>query len=549
MAMEIRKEEYKMRQAIDYPGLVKSIPGWTDMNVRDYFEKKVDAFGEQTFLIFKDQEISFKETDKIVNRLANGLKSLGLKRGDVVGIYLGTCLEWVFSFLAILKIGSVVLPINIDLKKTELTGILRHSEMRAVITDPKLHKGVFEINDKLENLQQIICVGEPRPDGSVSFEGLIQKNSEELNEVEIGVDDPASIIYTFASGKVLRGVVSSHRYKTRYGALTNYSFRLTPRDRIMVVVPLFHGVGLWHGLMGAIDLGIPCILIERFSASDFWNQARKYNATVVYAVGIILGMLYNQPEKPEDPNHPIRMIWAFMMPPEIHLAFEKRFKCMVLEGLGQTETGRICLSYPPIRKIGAVGVAFDEFTDVTIRDEANNEVPLGKIGEICVRSPVLMSCLWKDPEETDKAFLGGWYHTHDLGRMDEDRFLYFEGRKIDSIRRRGKMILCSDVEEAIKSHPGIQEAMVGPVQSDLAEEEILAIMVARDAKNPADPVDVARLCKERLTYYKVPRYYMYCDKLPKDRFLMMEIIKDLDPKKCVEIPVTKEGEEVRLKEK
>jgi crotonobetaine/carnitine-CoA ligase len=537
-----------MKQAIDYPGLVTPIPGWVDMNVRDYFEKKVDEFGEQTFLIFKDQEVSFKEADKIVNRLANGLRGLGLEKGDVIGIYLGSCLEYTFGFLAICKIGCVLLPINTDLKERELTGILKHAEVRTIITNRELVKNVFEIRDELKDLEQIICVGDPKPSGTVAYEELIEKNIEELAPAEIGTDDPASIIYTFASGNVLRGVVSSHRYTTRYGALTNYSFRLTPRDRIMVVVPLFHGVGLWHGILGAIDLGIPLIVIERFSATEFWEQARKYNATMVYAVGAILGMLYNQPEKPDDQDHPVRMIWGFMMPADIHLAFEKRFRCMVLEGLGQTETGRICLSYPPIRKIGAVGVPFDEFTDVTIRDEFNNEVPEREIGEICVRSPVLMSCLHKDPEETDKAFLDGWYHTHDLGYKDQDGFVYFKGRKITSIRRRGKMILCSDVEEAIKAHPDIQEAMVGAVQSDLAEEEILAILVAREIQNPPDPVDVARLCKERLSYYKVPRYYLYRDTLPKDRSSMMEIIKELDLKDCVEIPVTKDGEEVRRKE-
>ncbi|TAK29619.1 MAG: ATP-dependent acyl-CoA ligase [Chloroflexota bacterium] len=539
-----------MKTSLAYPGLVKVVPGFNYITVPELLRQKATECGDMPYILFEDDSWTFRQVFESANRIANGLISLGVKKGDRVAVILPNCPEHVFAFFGVVTSGAVELPVNIDFRGKELAYVLEHAETNVIITKTDLLPHILEVW-KLGPGRSIVCIGGSDVQGVISYDDFVEKSSLRYPNVALDVDDPAGLIYTSGSTGFPKGALISHRYKVVFGAITDWSYRLSPRDRIMLITPLFHGVALWHGIMGALYMGLPCAVISRFSATNFWEQARRYQATIVYAVGAIPAMLFNQPPDPRDRDHSVRMIWAFMTPGRILEAFEKRFNTTIYDGLGQTECGRVYINYPPIRKPGSLGLPY-EFSDTKIVDDDDNEVPLGEVGEICVRAPSIMLGYFKNPEATEQALKGGWLHTGDNGRMDEDGFVWFTDRKKDVIRRRGKVISSFEVQDIIGAHPKVLEAACIAVPSDLAEEEILAAVVLRPGVIPPEPEELVAWCKERLAYYKVPRYWIYRDRLPKtpslriQKFILRQEIKVDD---AVEIPVTKEGEEIRRRVK
>lgn len=534
------------KRSIEYDGLVKMVPGFNCVTVPELLVKTAKECDNQPFIIYEDQEYTFNQIFELSNRFANLLISLGINKNDKVGIMLPNCPEHVIAFFGVEAAGAVELAINIDFRGDELAYILHHAEARVIITNNELlpHiQAVWQNNSK----HAIISIDENKDQDIVDFWETIKLHSTQMPNIHIENDDPAQLIYTSGSTGFPKGALESHRYLTTYGAITDWSYRLTKRDKIMLITPLFHGVALWHGIMGALYMGLPCAIIRRFSVSKFFEDVKKYRSTIVYAIGAIPAMLYNQPPSDQDKDHDIRVMWAFMTPRHIFEDFEKRFNITIYDGLGQTEAGRILINYPPIRKPGSLGLPY-ELSDVKIVDEDDNEVAPGEVGEICVRAPLIMLEYYKNPEATDAAFKGGWHHTGDNGRIDEDGFVWFADRKKDIIRRRGKVISSFEVQNAINNHSKVLESACIAVPSDLAEEEILAAIVLKDAADPPEPEELAEWVKGQVAYYKVPRYWVYVDSLPKTPSLRIQKFKlkqTVSIDEAIEIPVTKPGEPIK----
>lgn len=533
--------------SLDHPGLVKFVPGFNYVTIPELLQAKAREIPGREFIIHEDDVYTFSQTNDMANRIANGLIEIGIKPGETVAVYLPNCAEHAFAFFGILAAGAVELPINIDFRGPELSYVLEHGEAKVIITNPNLLPQILEVW-KTDQEKRIICVDGAEIDGVIDFAGFISSHPPRTPEVNIDIDSPACLIYTSGSTGFPKGAIITHRYKVVYGALTDWSYRLTQRDRIMLITPLFHGVALWHGIMGALYMGLPCAIIERFSVSSFLDQARKYRATIVYAVGAIPAMLYNQPSSEDDRNHDVRVMWAFMTPGHILEKFEERFGITIYDGLGQTECGRVLINYPPVRKPGSLGLPY-EFSDVKIVDENDKEAPRGEVGEICVRAPSIMLGYFKNPEATKEAFKNGWLHTGDNGRMDEDGFVWFVDRKKDVIRRRGKLISSFEVQNVINTHPCVLESACIAVPSDLAEEEILAVVVPRPGHEMPSFSEIAAWCRSGMAYYKVPRYWVLRDDLPKtptlriQKHILRQQVKVAD---AFEVPVMKEPKEVLL---
>lgn len=534
--------------SLDYPGLVKTIPGLQYMTVPELLEKAAKDFNQDEFILTDENQYSFKEIYDLSNKVANWLISMGIKKGDKVGIMLPTCSEHVITFFGILTAGAVELPINIDFRGEELSYILAHGEVKVVFTNIDLLNHVLE-SWGIDNAQNCVSLEDNGNKKVHNFYYILNNYSTERPKIDINIDDPAGLVYTSGSTGFPKGALISHRYKFVFGAITDWSYRLTKRDRIMLVTPLFHGVALWHGIMGALYMGLACGLVKKFSVTNFFQQARKYRATIVYAVGAIPAMLYAQPESDGDRDHDIRMIWAFMCPRHLLEDFEKRFNMVVYDGLGQTECGRVLVNYPPIRKAGSLGLPY-EFSDVKIVDEDDQEVQPEEVGEICVRAPSIMLGYFKNEEATLEAFKNGWLHTGDNGRMDEDGIVWFVDRKKDIIRRRGKVISSFEVQSTINTHEKVLESACIAVPSNLAEEEILAVVVLKEVDDPPQPEELAEWVKNRLAYYKVPLYWIYVDELPKTPSLRIQKFKlkqEINLDKAIELPVSKVGEPIRRK--
>jgi len=531
---------------MDYPGLVKIVPGFDYVTIPQLLKQRAEEIPDSEFIIFEDEPHTFSQVYQRANQLANGLLSLDVKKGEFVAIILPNSADHVTAYLGIVCSGAVELPINNAFRGKELKYILDHSETRTVITDAEHLPHVLDVWELKEG-RTILCMGKSNVEGTIDYHEFVEKQPTTSPDVQMTVDDPASMMYTSGSTAFPKGALISHRYKVCYGALSNWSYRLGKKDRIMLITPIFHAVALFHGIMGSLHGGIPCAIIPRFSATAFWQDARRYKATFVFAIGAIPAMLMNQPEAPDDADNPVRVIWAFMTPKRVMEPFEKRFNVTIYDGLGQTECGRILVNYPPLRKPGALGLPY-EMSDIKIVDEDDNTLPQGEIGEICVRAPSIMLGYYKNPEATDQAFKNGWLHTGDNGYMDDDGIYWFTDRKKDTIRRRGKVISSFEVQDAISSHPKVEETACIAVESDLAEEEILAAIILKEGEAPPEFEELAEWCKERVSYYKVPRYWVYRKDFPKTptfRIQKFLLRKEINMKEVIEIPVTKPGQEIK----
>jgi crotonobetaine/carnitine-CoA ligase len=539
-----------MKTSMDYPGLVPTVPGFDYVTIPALLKQRAEEHPDQDYIIFEGKNNTISDIYKKANRLANGLIDLGVKKGEIVMIMLPNTDEHVAAFFGIVSSGAIELPVNNAFRDKELKYIIEHSEATTVITDPDHLPHILDVWE-LTGGRKILCMGKTDVEGVIDYDEFVGKYPETQPEVEMDIDDPATMIYTSGSTAFPKGVLISHRYKVLYGALSNWSYRLGKKDRIMLITPIFHGVALWHGIMGCLHGCIPCTVIRYFSATKFWDMARECKATFVFAIGAIPAMLMNHPEQPNDKDHDVRVIWAFMTPKRIMEPFEERFNTTIYDGLGQTENGRLLVNYPPLRKPGALGLPY-EFTEIKIVDDEDNTLSQGEIGEICARAPTMLLGYYKNPEATADTLKGGWLHTGDNGYMDEDGIYWFTDRKKDIIRRRGKVISSFEVQDAITLHEAIAEVACVAVESDLAEEEILACIILKEGAKAPEFEELAKLCKDNISYYKVPRYWVYVDSFPKTpTFRIQKFIlrKSINMDEVIEIPVTKPDQEIKRVEK
>lgn len=491
------------------------------MNIREHIVTSVNRNPEKIYLYFEDQEISYREFNNNINRVANGLLRLRIRKGDRVAIMLQNCPEFFYSWLGLNKIGGVMVPINTAFKGEETKYILNHSEARIIIIANSLLDVLEGIKKDCGYLEKVICIGEGIIPDAISFSELIEGASAELPPLELGDEDLASIIYTSGTTGKPKGVMHTQRAYILVGQ--GFTLRVGARseDRFFTPLPLFHANAQFYSTMGSLAAGASLILVERFSATKFWDQIRHFHATEFNFIGGMIRMLYNQPESPKDVDNPIRVAYGAPVPKDIFEAFEKRFGLTLVEGYGLTEcpgASQNPLQVP--RKIGSIGLPATHpdpslrFMEMKIFDENDEELPPGNIGEIALKSPALMKGYFKDPEKTAEAIRKGWFHTGDYGFMDEDGYFYFVDRKKDIIRRRGENISSKEVEDVLNMHPKVLESAVIPVPSELGEDDVKACVILKPGEElPAE--ELISWCKERLAYFKVPRFIEYRQSLPK----------------------------------
>jgi crotonobetaine/carnitine-CoA ligase len=338
----------------------------------------------------------------------------------------------------------------------------------------------------------------------------------------VSADTFAVVIYTSGTTGRPKGVLHSHRNYVLSAEAFVERMHLQPTDRLLSVFPFFHANALFYSLGGAIAAGAEMITTARFSASKFWHVAAECGATqfnILAALGTILG---NRPRSEFNPQHTIRKIYGGPISAATVQVFQQEFNVPILiEGYGMSEIPAAS-SNPFLgpHKIGIIGKPCVHprfkgrpFTELRIEDEEGVVLPPGRVGEITVRTPVMFKGYLNDPDQSAAALRNGWLLTGDLGCMDEDGYTYFVARKKDIIRRRGENISGAELDRVLSSHPAIEEAATIGVPSELGEEEILALLVAKNDGRPSE-LEIANWCRTRLAAMKVPRYVLYVSELP-----------------------------------
>jgi carnitine-CoA ligase len=258
------------------------------------------------------------------------------------------------------------------------------------------------------------------------------------------------------------------------------------------------------------------VLSDKFSASRFWDDIRKYKATQFNYLGAVIPILNKQAEKPDDHDNPVRIAFGAGCPQNVMDQFEKRFGVTCMEGFGMSEIGLAIHVTVGDRRPGSCGKVLDIY-EIKLVDDFDNEVPIGEPGEILFRPKepfTMMLGYYNMPEKTLESYQNLWFHTGDLAKKDADGYYYFVDRKKDSLRRRGENISSFEVERAINTHPKVLESAAVAVSSELAEDEVKICVVLK----PGETLTHEELIKhaaDRMPYFAVPRYVEFLESLPK----------------------------------
>ena len=491
------------------------------MKIRKLIEKRAETVGEKPFLYFRDQIIDFTTLNRNVNKAANVLTELGVKKGDHVCLFLPNCLEFIYLWFGLAKIGGVMVPLNIHLRGDGLKYIINHCDAKWIILNEGLYDVYAFVEKDLPNIEQRIWHGEHMrvPDNFVALEALMEAVGEEAPRSETVKDsDPLGIIYTSGTTGPPKGAMISHFNYINTGQVwAEDIIEYRENDIFFTTLPLFHANAQMFTTMGSLCSGCPFVLRERFSASRFFDEIRQYGATIFNYIGGMLTILMKQPEREDDPDNPARATFGGAAPREIWRDIEKRFNITIIEGYGLTESGGVCLCNPPDNiKVGSIGKP-TRFVDVKVWDDNNREIPIGQFGEIMVKEKIPNSMFlgyYKQPDKTVEAWDGGWFHTGDRGYQDENGYFYFVDRIKDCIRRHGENISSFQIEKIVNSHPKVLESAAVAVPAELGEDDVKIYVVLRPDEE-LDPIDLIEFCEERMAYFMVPRYVEFLKEFPK----------------------------------
>jgi len=294
---------------------------------------------------------------------------------------------------------------------------------------------------------------------------------------------------------------------------------LQPDDRVMIVLPLFHINALFYSVAGTLAAGASMVIVPRFSASTFWQTALDTGATEINIIEAIGTILANRPRSEFRPEHKIRRVYGVRQ--AVAGTFRNEFGIPYLVGgYGMTEIpGVTCNPFEGPMKPGSMGPVGRHpdpqrpWAQCRVVNDELQDMPDGEVGELLVKTPIVMQGYFRDPKQTEDAFSDGWFRTGDLVRRDGDGFFYFVARKKDIIRRRGENISGAELDRVIAEHPAVHEAAAIPVPAELGEDDILVAVVIRPGYD-VTAVEIATWCRERLAPMKVPRYVLFVDELP-----------------------------------
>lgn len=463
-------------------------------------------------------ERTYSELELLSNRFARGLTKLGIKKGDHVALLSLNCIEQLIAFFGILKLGGVVVPINVRLAEPEMEWILDHADATALIYSKDFETRVVELRPELERIEHYLLIGEDPQEDTLCFEDVLELGDDQEPPTEVMGDDIAFLLYTAGTTGRPKGVLLSHN-----GFIWNcvnwvHHGVYREDDLSLQVFPLYH-VGAIGSVLAHLYVGGTIYLKKTFDPRDCMETIERARINRWAAAPTVFSMLLQLPEIEKYDTGSITLIGsgAAIMPTETQRRLNQLFpNAQIFDTYGMTEaSGGIATLRPQdfLRKRACVG---EELIGLEMRvvDEKDADVPAGAVGEVVFRGNNLLKGYYKDPEATKNALRGGWFHTGDLGRLDDERFLYIVDRKKDMIITGGENVYPREVEEALYAHPKIAEAAVIGVP-DVKWGEAIKAVIALKAGESATEDEIIGFCREHIAGFKCPKSVDFMEALPK----------------------------------
>ena len=501
-----------------------------------YFDRTVETYRDREALVVKHQNVrwSWGELGRRVDDLAAGLLSLGLERGDRVGIWSPNTSEWTLAQFATAKAGLVLVNVNPAYRRSELDYALNKVECKALILAPALKTSNYlEIVEdlvkagKLPHLRHIVRLGKDKTPGMLNFDDVATAggNAERVKLAELGpklqFDDAINIQFTSGTTGHPKGATLSHHNILNNGYFVGEGLKLTPADRLCIPVPLYHCFGMVMGNLGCLTHGSTMVYpSEAFDPLATLQAVAEERCTALYGVPT---MFIAQLDHPQFESFDLKSLRTGIMagspcPIEVMKRVQSRMNMHeVTIAYGMTETSPVstqCATDDPVeRRVSTVGQVLPHI-EIKIVDPDGKVVPRGETGEFCTRGYSVMKGYWNDAEKTAEAVdAAGWMRTGDLATMDEQGYVNIVGRLKDMVIRGGENVYPREIEEFLYSHPKVQDVQVIGVPDPRYGEEVCAWIKLRDGQT-ATAEEIREFCKGQIAHYKIPRYVEFVDAFP-----------------------------------
>jgi len=512
----------------------------------DLIDRAVQGYPKREAVVFKDRRIRYEELGKQVDALAGGLMRIGVKKGDKVAVWLSNSPEWIVSEFAIIKAGAVIVPLSSRLKGYDLSYILKQSDSTTlIIMDHFLKNSYIDIltellpdfpnskpgflnNQSFPLLKNIICTSEKKYSGLYSLKEIMEKVSEvplakELKErsTSLNPDDVVNLPYTSGTTGFPKGVLTTHRQYIGEISVFKERFALQDGDRFLAPAPFFANFGNYFGVLIPILVGGCTVPLEAFDPEQCLRLIEQERCTHISGTPTMYQDILGHARFSEYDVSSLRTGMTGAAPASVQMIQDVRSKMgiqIICNGYGMTEnsgaTTMTCASDALQVLANTTGKPFPDVQIRIIDTKTNEPLPSGSIGELCVKGWIVMKGYYKMPEETQKCFDSeGWFHTGDLGYLDEGGNFCITGRHKDMFISGGQNVYPTEIENFLYSFPKIKLVAVVDVSDDRLGEVGFAFVVLKEGEVSSEE-EIKNYCREQIANYKVPKYVKFIHDIP-----------------------------------
>ena len=496
---------------------------WADIIYRNAL-----LYPENEAFVYGEERITFAQFNARVNKLIHALHSVGVKRGDGIGILSWNCLEYAEVFGAAMKGGFIISPFSPRLQANDLEYLINYSGISALFVGREFSEMVSPLRPRLAKVKNYVSL-ETSASGMTSHHDLLSGHSEEEPDVQVKEEDPFLIIYTSGTTGTPRGALYTQGRNIENTRTKAIQIGAEPGDKHIMILPLFHIGGYSHFWAFFYVGGRNVMMPQRsFDPASTLQAIQDEGATDIHIVPTHLVTMLTLPDIEKYNLGSLKRIWyaASPMPAELLRRGMERFGAIFMQGYGQSESGPEIAFFPrkshqvldkPREEQKVLASCGQPCVGVHVRiiDEKNDDVKPNVVGEVVVQSKMVMVEYWHKPDETRDVMVDGWLHTGDMGYYDENGYVYLVDRKKDLVVTGGENVYPREVEEVLYRHPAVAEAAVIGVPDDLWIERVHAVVVLNEMQQATED-EIVEFCKQHLARYKAPKSVEFVESLPKN---------------------------------
>ncbi len=540
----------EVKTSYEYPK--KSIP--------DILDDSAQVNKEKTLTLFYGKRLTYAQIKEASDKLAAALIETGVLQQDKVALLLPNFPGFLIAYYGVLKTKATVVPLNPLYTEEELEYQLKDSNAIGIIGIPIFAKKIASLSKKLKlkfviiahlsgfmafPLNMVMRFKEKKALSGVEFKsdmllsvGKILKSRIKPLNLKIDANLPAVIIYSGGTTGVAKGIVLSHKAVVTNAFQISKWGHLNDKERILAVLPLFHGYGMNVCMNSAVLNGMSIVLLPRFKAKEMAKAIEKYKPTLTAVVPTILTALYNLPNISSYDFTSLKAVWVGAAPltKAAKEKFESKAGCRVIEGYGLTESVTAIMANPYMgkHKVGSIGLPFpDVDAKIVSHIDSKTELKANEQGEIVLKTPTLMMEYYNKPKETSEAVRDGWLYTGDIGYMDDEGYFYITDRKKDLIIVGGFNVFPREIDEVLYKHPKVKEGIAVGIPDEYKGEKIKVFVVLKDNESAAED-EFKEYFRKHLAPYKVPSEIEFRDSLPKSAIgkILRRVLRQEEIKKA-----------------